>query len=61
MNVKELQLWINAKIKSEGLGITLLKPDGQGGPLTRAAFIQVFVNKMQRQLRKKRKCLLHKV
>ena len=34
MNVKELQQWLNGKIKSEGLNIPLLVEDGKGGTLT---------------------------
>ena len=58
MDVLGLQNWINSKIKSEGLGITLLKPDGQGGPLTRAAFIQVFVNKNAKAITQEEKMLI---
>ena len=58
MNVLGLQNWINSKIKSEGLGITLLKPDGKGGPLTHAAFIQVFVNKNAKAITQEEKMLI---
>lgn len=45
MNVKELQTWVNSKIKERGYNIPNLKNDGIWGSLSRAAFIQVFVNK----------------
>ena len=50
MNVKELQQWINSKIKSEGLAIPHLVEDGKAGPLTRSTFILVFVNKKARAI-----------
>ena len=40
MNVSELQQWLN-----EHGATPKLKVDGLGGALTRAAFIQVFINK----------------
>lgn len=50
MNIKELQQWINSKIKSEGLSIPLLEDDGVGGPITRSTFIMLFVNKKARAI-----------
>ena len=60
MNVKELQLWINAKIKSEGLAITPLNPDGLPGPLTRSTFILLFVNKNARAIDETERLLIAK-
>lgn len=60
MNVKELQLWINAKIKSEGLAITPLIPDGLPGPLTRSTFILLFVNKNARAIDETERLLIAK-
>ena len=45
MNVKELQKWINSKIKEEKLNLPLLVEDGIGGLLTRSTFLLIFVNK----------------
>ena len=45
MNVKQLQAWLNDKIKSENLTIPLLVEDGIGGLITRSTFIMVFRNK----------------
>lgn len=45
MNARQLQEWINSKIKEEKLNVPLLVVDGKGGSLTRASFIQIFVNK----------------
>ena len=45
MNVKEMQKWINNKIKQNNLSLPLLVEDGIGGPLTRSTFIMLFVNK----------------
>lgn len=45
MNKLELQQWLNKKIKENKLNIPLLVEDGNPGSLTRATFIQVFVNK----------------
>lgn len=50
MNVKELQRWINTKIKQEGLAIKTLEDDGKGGPLTRSTFIALMVNKNARAI-----------
>lgn len=60
MNVKELQLWINAKIKSEGLAITPLVADGIPGPLTRSTFILLFVNKNARAIDETERLLIAK-
>ena len=48
MNVKELQAWINSKIKEEHLDLPLLIEDGKGGPITRSTFIMLFINKNAR-------------
>lgn len=45
MNVKELQQWINRKIKEGNLQIKPLVEDGKAGLLTRSTFILLFVNK----------------
>ena len=60
MNVKELQLWINGKIKSEGLAITPLVADGIPGPLTRSTFILLFVNKNARAIDEAERLLIAK-
>ena len=60
MNVKELQLWINGKIKSEGLAITPLVADGIPGPLTRSTFILLFVNKNARAIDETERLLIAK-
>ena len=60
MNVKELQLWINTKIKSEGLTITPLVADGIPGPLTRSTFILLFVNKNARAIDETERLLIAK-
>ena len=49
MNVKELQKWINSKIKEEKLNLPLLVEDGIGGLLTRSTFLLIFVNKNNNQ------------
>lgn len=60
MKVKELQLWINGKIKSEGLAITPLVADGIPGPLTRSTFILLFVNKNARAIDETERLLIAK-
>ena len=60
MNVKELQQWLNGKIKSEGLNIPLLVEDGKGGALTRSTFILVFVNKNARAIDENERLLIAK-
>lgn len=60
MNVKELQEWINDKIKSNGLPITPLVTDGIPGPLTRSTFILLFVNKNARAIDETERLLIAK-
>lgn len=60
MNIKELQLWINGKIKSEGLAIAPLVADGIPGPLTRSTFILLFVNKNARAIDEAERLLIAK-
>lgn len=60
MDVLGLQIWLNSKIQSEGVGIPLLKPDGAAGPLTRSAFIQVFVNKNAKAITQEEKMFIAK-
>lgn len=42
MNVKELQKWLNIKIKENNLSMKPLIEDGLGGPATRNAIYEVF-------------------
>lgn len=42
MNIKQLQQWLNNKIKQEGLKLPLLNEDGLSGPATRNAIYSVF-------------------
>lgn len=58
MNLLELQLWLNQKIKSENLNIPFLKPDGLAGPITRSTFIQVFVNRNARAITEEEKLII---
>lgn len=60
MNVKQLQQWINTKIKQEGLNIKLLEDDGKGGPLTRSTFIMLMVNKNARAIDETERLLIAK-
>lgn len=60
MNVQQLQLWINQKIKSEGLNITPLVADGKGGPLTRSTFILIFANKNAKAITEEERLIIAK-
>ena len=48
MNVKEMQKWINNKIKQNNLSLPLLVEDGIGGPLTRSTFIMLYLTRLHR-------------
>ena len=60
MNVKQLQEWINQKIKEEKLALQPLITDGQGGPLTRSTFILLFANKNAKAITEEQKLALAK-